>query len=95
VNQPVTRPPATEDKLVARERSPLWRMARLVAGWLLVALGIVGLALPILQGVALILAGLALLAPDVPFARRWLDWLKNRVRKLRRDRRSGGDPEGK
>jgi uncharacterized membrane protein YbaN (DUF454 family) len=62
----------------------------LIAGWTLVALGIAGLFLPILQGVALILAGLALLAPDVPFARRWLDWLKNRVRKLRRSRGQDG-----
>jgi uncharacterized membrane protein YbaN (DUF454 family) len=56
----------------------------MVAGWLLVALGIVGLVLPFLQGIALIVAGLALLAPDLPWARRCLDWLKQRVRRLRR-----------
>ena len=67
-------------------RSPFWRLARLIAGWTLVALGILGLFLPVVQGVALILAGLALLAPDVPFARRWLNWLKNRVGRLRRNR---------
>ncbi len=67
-------------------RSPFWRLARLIAGWTLVALGILGLFLPIVQGLALILAGLALLAPDVPFARRWLNWLKNRVGRLRRNR---------
>ncbi len=86
MSQPATKvdPPAPA------RRSPFWRVARLIAGWTLVALGIVGLFLPILQGVALILAGLALLAPDVPFARRWLDWLKNRVRRLRRNRGQDG-----
>lgn len=68
-------------------RNPVLRMARLMVGWILLVLGIIGLFLPLLQGVALILTGLALLAPDVPFARRWLDWLKNRLRRLRRDRK--------
>ena len=86
----MSRPPTTVDRRTPTRRSPLWRVARLIAGWTLVALGIVGLFLPILQGVALILAGLALLAPDVPFARRWLDWLKNRARRLRRNRGQDG-----
>ena len=59
-----------------------WRIVRLVSGWTLIALGIVGLVLPILQGVALIVAGLALLAPDMPWARRSLDWLRARLRRL-------------
>ena len=82
----MSRLPTTVDQPAPTGRSPFWRVVRLIAGWTLVALGILGLFLPILQGVALILAGLALLAPDVPFARRWLDWLKNRVRRLRRNR---------
>ena len=86
----MSRPPTTVDPRAPTRRSPFWRVARLIAGWTLVALGIVGLFLPILQGVALILAGLALLAPDVPFARRWLAWLKNRVRRLRRNRGQDG-----
>ncbi len=88
MGQPVSQPATRVDPPARTRRRPFWRVARLIAGWTLVALGIVGLFLPILQGVALILAGLALLAPDVPFARRWLDWLKNRVRRLRR--RDGG-----
>ncbi len=85
----MSRPPTTVDPRAPTRRSPFWRVARLIAGWTLVVLGIIGLFLPILQGVALILAGLALLAPDVPFARRWLDWIKNRARRLRRDRGKG------
>lgn len=83
----VNRTPAIGDQPVPSRRNPVLRMARLMVGWILVVLGIIGLFLPLLQGVALILTGLALLAPDVPFARRWLDWLKNRLRRLRRDRK--------
>jgi uncharacterized membrane protein YbaN (DUF454 family) len=78
---------------VAR-RSRLWRIVRLAAGWSLVALGIVGLVLPILQGVALILAGLAVLATDLPWARRWLHGLRDRVRKWRKEPGGGGDAPG-
>lgn len=56
---------------------------RLASGWVLIAVGIVGLVLPVLQGAAMIVAGLALLAPDLPWARRWLDWLRARMRRLR------------
>lgn len=83
----VNRTPASGDQPVPSRRNPVLRMARLMVGWILLVLGIIGLFLPLLQGVALILTGLALLAPDVPFARRWLDWLKNRLRRLRRDRK--------
>ena len=61
---------------------------RLASGWTLIALGIVGLVLPILQGIALIVAGLALLAPDMPWARRCLDWLRARLRRLTRSGKS-------
>jgi len=42
-----------------------WKITRLVVGWGLIILGIVGLFLPFLQGIILIVAGLALLlSPD-------------------------------
>ena len=64
-------------------RSQLLRIGRLVAGTLLVLLGIAGLVLPVLQGLLLIAAGLGVLSVDVPVLKRW------RVRLLRklRDRR--------
>lgn len=57
-----------------------WKITRLVAGWGLIVLGIVGLFLPFLQGIILIVAGLALLAKDRPWARRWLEQIKARLK---------------
>lgn len=48
------------------------RVLRLSAATVLVALGIVGLVLPVLQGVLTLLVAAALLSPDVPPARRLL-----------------------
>jgi uncharacterized protein YqgC (DUF456 family) len=55
----------------------------MVGGWALVILGLAGLLLPVAPGVPLLIAGLALLAVDYPWARRWLDWVKARVARLR------------
>ncbi len=44
--------------------APLRRILRICLGALLILLGIVGLFLPILQGVAMIAAGILLLAPN-------------------------------
>ena len=45
------------------------RVLRVAAGFLLLLLGVFGLFLPILQGVLMILAGLAVLGRDVPWSR--------------------------
>ena len=54
-----------------------------IAGVSLIALGIVGLFLPVLQGVLFILAGLAILSSHSPLARRVLEALKARLRRVR------------
>ncbi len=59
------------------------RMVRIVSGFALLGLGVIGLFLPILQGVAMIVAGLLLLAPDFPLARRLLNWLKHKFQRFR------------
>jgi uncharacterized membrane protein YbaN (DUF454 family) len=46
---------------------------RLVFGWFFIGLGILGLFLPILQGLIFLALGIALLAPHVPFFRRMRD----------------------
>ncbi len=46
---------------------------RLAVGSGLVVLGVLGLFLPVLQGVLFLAAGSALLATDVPMVQRWLD----------------------
>ncbi len=48
------------------------RIVRLVLGWTCLVLGVVGLFVPILQGVLLILIGMALLSRDSRWARRCL-----------------------
>jgi uncharacterized membrane protein YbaN (DUF454 family) len=48
------------------------RFVTLVIGWLLIAFGVVGLFLPILQGVLFILLGLYVLSRESETAHRWL-----------------------
>jgi uncharacterized membrane protein YbaN (DUF454 family) len=54
------------------ERLHFMRTLQIVAGVLLIVLGIAGLILPGLQGVALIVAGVLLLAQASPLVARWL-----------------------
>jgi len=64
-------------------------VARIVFGFSLLAVGLVGLFLPILQGVLMILGGLAILGRDLPWARRITDWLSRFIRERRaRSRKS-------
>jgi uncharacterized membrane protein YbaN (DUF454 family) len=46
---------------------------RIAAGAALIVIGIVGLFLPVVQGLLIIALGLTLLARDVPWARRLID----------------------
>ena len=62
-----------------RTSTPLWRI---ILGWICVAGGILGLLLPVLPGVPLLFGGLILLSANYQWARRVLDWLKGRLRKL-------------
>jgi hypothetical protein len=74
----------------------LFRIARIVAGVLLVILGIIGLFLPLLQGILLIVAGLGLLSVDIPLVRGWRICLVRWVRRKRaaaRARRQQRPPE--
>ncbi|MCD4751058.1 MAG: YbaN family protein [Thermoanaerobaculales bacterium] len=61
------------------------RILRLTLGWTCVLLGVIGLFVPILQGILLILVGLWLLSRESSWARRWL--LKLRIRFPSADRR--------
>jgi len=54
-----------------------------IVGISLLALGIVGLVLPGLQGILLILAGLAILSSHSALARSIQDWLKSHLRRVR------------
>lgn len=60
-------------------RNPVMTRVREIVGVLLLVVGLVGLALPIIPGVPLLLAGVALTGKDHPFVRPVLD----RLRRLR------------
>ena len=67
-------PPSEQPSAGSATRSSLvWRVLRLCAGWALLLLGIVGLFLPVLQGLLFIISGLALLSADVRWARNLLE----------------------
>jgi uncharacterized membrane protein YbaN (DUF454 family) len=49
------------------------KVVTLVVGWVLIAIGVVGLFLPFLQGILLILLGLYLLSRESEVARHWFE----------------------
>ncbi len=59
-------------------RHPVIRVLRNIAGFALVALGIVGLVAPVLQGILFIVLGLTLI--DLPIKHRVHHWLGRRYR---------------
>ena len=67
------------------------RIVRIASGCLLVAVGVVGLFVPVLQGIAFIFAGLTVLAADLPWAKRLLNAMRER---LRWGRKPGGTAPG-
>ena len=85
--EPGSVPPPGDPK---RRRFRPWRALRIASGFLLLALGIIGLFLPILQGVLMILAGLAVLGKDLPWSRAITDRLAAFVkRRASRDGKPG------
>lgn len=77
-----------ERRQASRRRGGFFRVLRIGVGFALLALGVVGLFLPVLQGVLLLLAGLAVLGRDLPWAKSLTDRLAGYLR--RRRARSGG-----
>ena len=69
----------------------VYRVARIALGVALLIAGLVGLVLPVLQGVLLIVAALAILRKDIPFAatvwERVVVPLQDRYRRWREARR--------
>ncbi len=66
---------ATESK---PKRSWLARMTILTFGWIFIILGILGLFLPILQGILFLAIGGMLLSMESPRAQRIMNYLRNR-----------------
>jgi len=63
-------------------REQLARLARLILGWSLVILGIVGLFVPVLQGILFMLLGLWVLSIDSRWAHRCMFKLRLRFPKV-------------
>lgn len=86
-NEPGSAAPPEEP---APRRFRPWRVLRIASGFVLLALGVIGLFLPILQGVLMILAGLAVLGKDLPWSRAITDRLAVFVRRrASRERKPG------
>ena len=62
----------------------LRRLTTLVLGWFLIGLGVIGLFVPVLQGVLLILLGLYVLSRELHWARRLLNRVRDRYPALER-----------
>ncbi len=60
------------------------RVASISLGYGFLALGVLGLFLPILQGVLFLVIGLLILSRHATWAERVLDWLKQRHPRLHR-----------
>lgn len=63
--------------------SVAWKRIGIIAtGWFFIVLGVVGLFLPVLQGVLFLLIGLVILSAEYHWARRLLAKLRSRFPKL-------------
>lgn len=62
---------------------PVWRIARQVAGWILLLIGLVGLLLPIFPSIPFFAAGALLLAPYVRVFRRMSAWIHKKYPRFR------------
>jgi uncharacterized membrane protein YbaN (DUF454 family) len=89
VEEDVKRPAVTETDSIFSRR--FYRVSRIVLGVTLLIAGLAGLVLPILQGVVLIVAALAILRKDIPFVAtiwdRFVVPLQDRYRLWREARR--------
>jgi uncharacterized protein len=65
-------------KVVEKPRSAVVRAVKIAIGILLIPLGIVGLFLPVLQGVLFLLLAFVILASEIPFVARLRDRLRQR-----------------
>lgn len=58
------------------------RVALIIVGWVFIVLGIVGLFLPVLQGILFLLIGLVILSTEYHWARKLLAKLRTHFPKL-------------
>jgi len=61
-----------------RRPTSLWR---LILGWGCIALGLLGILLPIIPGIPLLIAGLVFLSTQYRWANKLMRWMKRKFRK--------------
>jgi len=76
-----TQQPRAE-KPQASRRSRFARVAGIIVGWAFVVLGIVGLFLPILQGILFLVIGLLILSREYSWARNLISYFRKRFPKF-------------
>ena len=79
-------PPFAEQVGKEREAKAVWRKVRVVTGLTLIGLGAIGIFLPIIPGVPLFIAGVALVGANHPWVRPFMV----RLRLWRRRRKRSG-----
>lgn len=82
MNAPTT--PQSPDDPPHQKRSALARFGILAAGWFFIVLGILGLFLPILQGILFLAIGGYLLSLESPWAQRVIEKARRRYPRLGR-----------
>ncbi|HSR46027.1 MAG TPA: PGPGW domain-containing protein [Acidimicrobiia bacterium] len=76
----------------SRSQRPLFiRIALFVIGGVVLVIGVLGWFLPLLPGWLLVVAGLAILAREFPWARRLLDRARSQLNRVRRRSPAEGD----
>ncbi len=68
-----------------KRRHPVMHLLQIIGGIFFMILGVLGLFLPILQGILFLLIGAALLSPYIPAFRRGKIWMYRRYPRLRHE----------
>jgi uncharacterized membrane protein YbaN (DUF454 family) len=76
-----TQQPRAEKPQSSR-RSRFARVAGIIVGWAFVVLGIVGLFLPVLQGILFLVIGLLILSREYSWARNLISYFRKRFPKF-------------
>jgi len=65
----------------ARPPSRFARLGRILTGWFFLVIGVIGIPLPIVNGLVLLAIGLYILKDDYVWAARTIDWLRRKMPK--------------
>jgi uncharacterized membrane protein YbaN (DUF454 family) len=75
----------TDERDGSKRRNPVWHTVKIVIGIALIPVGIVGLFIPVLQGVLVLMLAFALLASEIPAFAKIRDELRRRYPRFFRE----------